>query len=166
MSKLTRDIARKQAKRLQSSPVLVPQADDGMTEILDCLQRHCRDGAHAERTMTRLLDSAKNPRNITAEIARCAAETREKQAEPLPDRCASCPPGDRVIVDGPKYSSVGRCGCARGEALKARDAAAWAELTKTRKIDSPEPQSREMPRAGHEHPADADWQRRAAGDRP
>lgn len=128
--KLSREHAAKQAKRLQANAMLIPQSPEGKTEIVECLIRHCDSPEHAERTMTELLDGARDPRNITAEIAEAARLTRK--GAPLPAGCERCRYTDadtgqveyRPHVSGTRsgYDFAERCGCARGLALAARDA--------------------------------------------
>lgn len=131
MKTLTRDEAREQAKRLQSSPAIAPQSKEGRQEIVDCLMRNCDDAEHAERAMTQLIDTCKDPRNITAELAGAASSTR-KSTQPLPGPCAECPEGDWIPCERNGYTGVRRCNCNRGVALIARDRAVWAEMESTR----------------------------------
>lgn len=128
MGNLTREQARKQAKRLLANAMLTPQSDDGIAEIIDCLMRHCNTAEHAGRTMTEFLDSARDPRNVTAEIAAAA----ERVAEPvkLPEGCDTCRYVDEsgatgyrphVVVANRCTEALGRCSCARGRTLLATD---------------------------------------------
>ena len=133
MSKLTRAEAQKQARRLQSAPMLAPQSDDGRKEIVDCLLRHCADAAHDQRAMTRVLDGTLDPRNLTAEIAAAAAESRSVPVVELPPGCARCTLDPDLITGAARYAShisepgelydvSRRCDCARGRSLASRDA--------------------------------------------
>lgn len=128
--KLTREQAAKQAKRLQANALLIPQSPEGKTEIIECLIRHCDSPEHAERTMTELLDGAKDPRNITAEIAEAARLTRKGPG--LPEGCDRCRVTDPFTGEVKYLPYLGefrngydrafRCACARGKALAALDA--------------------------------------------
>lgn len=127
--KLTRQQAQQQVFRLTANPMLTPQSDDGLKEIVDCLLRHCESIEHAEATMTAFLDSSPNPRNVTAELA--AAAKLAKSGPSLPDGCDLCRYREpltglikyrshiSVVVRG--YESSKRCACPRGQALEAAD---------------------------------------------
>jgi hypothetical protein len=162
MKKLSRTDAQAQGRRLQANPMLAPQSKEGVTEIVDCIMRNCRDVEHAVRTMTAVLDNCTDPRNLTAEIKRAAGEALNVP-QALPDGCEVCHlepdpltgaarwmahvPGERK-----GYSCAVRCTCARGQWLSRRDQERSADHLARK------------PEAKHEHPADADWARKAAGD--
>jgi hypothetical protein len=131
MKKLNRETARAQAKRLQSSPMLAPQSDDGRKEIIDCLMRNCDDAEHAESTMTQVLDNCDDPRNLTAEI-RAAAVATLHRSESVPDGCDVCRLMPDPLTGAARwmahvpferngYSYAVRCNCERGRWLKRRD---------------------------------------------
>lgn len=135
--KLTRDIAKKQAKRIAANPMLTPQSEQGVTELVDCLMRNCTSPEHAERTMTVFLDTARDPRNLTAELADAARQSRQDVA--FPPGCSRCTLMPDEHTGEPRYAShvpartiggydcVVRCGCERGQALRARDRQRAAE---------------------------------------
>lgn len=161
MKKLSRTEAQSQARRLQSSPMLAPQSDEGRKEIVDCLMRNCLDVEHASRTMTHLLDNATDPRNLTAEL-RAAAEATRNVPQALPDGCPRCNLEPDPITKAPRwmahvpgerngYSCAVRCDCARGRWLARRDQERATQ------------QPMEEPRKGGMQPAD--FARLAAGDR-
>lgn len=155
--KLTREVAREQAARLQASVMLAPQSDVGRSEIVECLLRNCSDREHAEQTMTLVLDNARDIRNLPAEIASIAQRTRNP-GQPPPG-CEQCTLGeDRetgarkwlpyVSRDYKGYAFAGRCTCDRGKWLATQDA--------LRESGASEP-----PRRGTMAPAD--YQLTAAG---
>jgi len=134
VKKLTRSEAQEQAARLMACPMLAPQSPEGRREIVDSLLRHCVDQAHAERTMTRFLDTAADIRGaLTAVLTQTAEETRKGPV--LPDGCPECwtgvdpatgkdtwAPYPRMrTIRGCDYSQ--RCTCARGAWLAANDKA-------------------------------------------
>jgi hypothetical protein len=157
MSKLSRTDAQAQGRRLQSViPSAFPKAtaDEMRAEVVGSLVRNCVDVAHASRTVTMVLDSSPDPKNLIAEIRRCAAETQDRQ-QILPDGCERClmspdpntgAPRWSAHVYGEKrgYSCAIRCSCERGRWLERRDQERMAEVRK------PKPQ--------------ADLMRIAAGD--
>lgn len=162
MKRLSRDDAKAQAKRLQSSPMLSPQSDDGRREIVDCLMRHCESVEHAARAMTALLDNCTDPRNLTAEL-RSAAVSTAYEHQVIPDGCSVCylepdvTTGEarwyaHVSKERNGYTCAVRCGCARGQWLKRRD-------QERRQVEKPAKvqQSRKLTGAG-------DYAMRAAGD--
>ncbi len=123
---LTRELARKEAARLQASPMLAPQSDEGRREIVDCLMRHCTDEEHARAVMTELLDSVERPQSITAEIATIARKTLHRDCPP--PGCHLCCMGEdpitgavrwasHVSVDVRGYPCARRCTCQRGRWL-------------------------------------------------
>lgn len=128
MKTLTRRQAQKEAKRLVVNPALSPQTEDGVKEIIDCLMRHCEDQNHAERAITRFLDTAGDNRNLTAELTAAAKATGD--VEPPPPGCLNCMVD---LEDGFYYLShivrtsssgiefAGRCTCPRGRWLASRD---------------------------------------------
>lgn len=135
MEKLTRTQAKTQTKRLLANAMLAPQTDDGSKEIVECILRNCKDAAHAERAMTRFLDTASDPRNITAELASAAKATAvEGEA---PGGCPQCELDPDVetgesrymshvireirMGTGMSYEAAVRCGCVRGRWLASRD---------------------------------------------
>lgn len=76
----TREQARKHGERLQAGiPSAFPAASVEIMrrEVVECLLRNCRDDSHVERTVTRVLEAAENPRNLLAAITRAARETVE-----------------------------------------------------------------------------------------
>ncbi len=135
MTTLTRELARQQAARLQSSPMLAPQSDEGRREVVNVLMRHCQNAEHAEMVMTALLEECRDPRNLTAELVAIARNTKRK--EDLPAGCDACSAGNDldgvpswlpfVVVEINGYSSGRRCTCARGRWLFARDRQREAE---------------------------------------
>ncbi len=135
MAKITRDEAKKQVKRLLSSPMLAPQSKEGGEEIMDCLLRHCKSPDHAERAMTLFLDTARDPRNLTAELSAAAMATRQEAV--LPDGCDLCAYTDfetkarhyrpHVTATVKGYDVARRCTCKRGEYLFASDLRRAAE---------------------------------------
>jgi hypothetical protein len=137
--KLTRKEAQQQAKRIAANPMLIPQTDDGAKELVDCLIRHCANTDHAERAMTAFLDGARDPKNLTAELAACAAATR--QADSLPPGCERCRYEDPETGETRYRSHLSRtvrgydvsqrCTCERGQALAAGDRRRDEELRKT-----------------------------------
>jgi hypothetical protein len=140
MKKLSRTDAQAQARRLQSSPMLAPQSDEGRKEIVDCLLRNCVDVEHAARAMTALLDNCTDPRSLTAELKRAAADTLN-MPQSLPDGCERCEilpdpntgaPRWSAHVYGEKrgYSCAIRCSCERGQWLERRDQERMAEVRK------------------------------------
>jgi hypothetical protein len=159
MKTLSRSDAQAQGRRLQASPALAPQSEDGRKEIVDCLLRNCVDVEHARRTMTYLLDNCEDPRNLTAALRSAAESTRNVQ-QALPDGCDRCRldpdpqtkaprwmahvPEDRGLV-----SCAVRCDCARGQWLSRRD--------RERQNDQPEVPKRDM--------QPADFGHRSAGER-
>jgi hypothetical protein len=161
---INRSDARKQAARLQASPMLQPQTDEGCREIVDCLMRHCQSAEHAAAVMTQVLDSAlevKGP--ITAWIASIARGSQV--ADQAPAGCEHCYLGPDINTGEVRWAfhvsitsrygitSAGRCTCERGRWLAAKD----AERATTAPVDAKKPK--------HEHPEDADWAMKAAGDR-
>jgi hypothetical protein len=167
MPKLTRDHARAQAARLQANPILAPQSDAGRTELIDCLMRNCQSSEHCAAAMTALLDgSIEFPREMETTTARLAFCARRLQiAETAPAGCDRCYLGPDVTtgeirwyahVPGERngYTYAARCDCERGKWLAARD----------RERLATEARGDRKPVARHEHAADADWQKRAAGD--
>lgn len=161
--KLSRDDARKQGKRLQSCPMLAPQTEEGVKEIIDCLMRNCQSAEHAANVMTQVLDSAlevKGP--ITAWIASTARQSQIADQAPAGcDQCYLGPDMDtgevrwayHVPVDIGGYSRAARCCCQRGRWLYARDTQRFAE----------QPEEPRKQRGGLG--AAADWAKQAAGDR-
>jgi len=143
---LTREVARQQAARLQSSPMLAPQSGIGRSEIVDCLLRHCQDAQHCSDVMTTLLDAIVDPKNVTAEIAAIAGRTR--RADQAPPGCERCCAGEDVATGAMTwlpfvhvkikgYSCGRRCSCARGRWLAEGDRARAlqeAEATRPREF--------------------------------
>jgi len=171
MTKLTREIARKQAARLQSNPMLAPQSDDGRREIVDLLLRNCQSGEHAEAVMTAFLERARKVENVTAEIATIARATAT--AEQAPAGCERCYLGPDVSTGEVRYAAhvsrivggydvatrcdgIGGIGCPRGQWLSARD-------RERRTVEAAKVASDERRRATPER---ADFARLAAGDGP
>lgn len=164
MKKLSRTDAQAQGRRLQANPMLAPQSIEGVKEIVDCIMRNCQDVEHASRTMSQVLDNCRDPRNLTAEIKAAAVETlRIPQA--VPGGCEVCrlEPDPltgaarwmaHVPLERNGYTYAVRCSCARGQWLKRRDQERETEQ-----------QCARQPEGRHEHPADADVMRIAAGDR-
>lgn len=105
--------AQREAGRLDAAPALAPRTKEGCDEVLECIARNCTDAAHAHAVMTILLDTVTRCQNLTAEIARIAAETRKLPE--LPSGCAVCNGEPWIMVNG----AAARCSCARGRALKA-----------------------------------------------
>ena len=133
---LTREEAKQQAKRLTACPALMPQSKEGMSEVVDCLMRHCHSQEHASLAMTEFLDKAIDSRNTTAELAAIARQTRQVESFPL--GCHRCTLDPDVDTGEPRYLShvsatrggydvAVRCGCPRGRALAAKDAQRIAE---------------------------------------
>lgn len=129
---LTRESARRQAMRLQSSALLAPKSDEGRTEIIDCIMRHCQSAEHAELVMTAVLDGSIDVKNMTAEIAAVAKRTRKAEVPPNGcERCAIDPDINTGESRWSPYVSVSRngcafarrCDCARGRWLAAADRA-------------------------------------------
>lgn len=137
--KLTREFARKQAARLQSNPMLAPQSEEGRTELVDCLMRHCQDDEHCVRTMTAFLENVRKIEGaMTAELVTWARETID-YGQPPPG-CEHCRIGEDLAgvmqyhthvtgmrANGTTFAT--RCSCARGHWYEARDA--------ERKVESP-----------------------------
>lgn len=128
--RITRESAQKQAKRLMACPALAPQSDEGKREVVDCLMRHCQSPEHAAEVMTAFLDTAIDPRNITAELASIARQSRLDDA--LPTGCPACTLEPDEATGAPRYAShvtgerngydiAARCKCPRGISLKERD---------------------------------------------
>lgn len=164
MSKLNRIDAIKQAKRLQSCPMIAPQTDEGRREIVDCLVRHCQSAEHADSVMTRFLDEAlKVEGPVTAALANIARQV--PSGEEAPAGCERCFSGKNPVTgeklyahhvgrDVPGgYSVAVRCSCERGRWLASREQGNGAGAGSDRK-----------PATRHEHANDADWAKRAAGD--
>jgi hypothetical protein len=132
---LTRELARQQAARLQSSPMLAPQSDEGRREVVNILMRHCQNAEHAATVLTALLEECRDPRNLTAELVAIARNTKRK--DNLPPGCDACYAGEDldgapswlpfVTVQIRGYSAGRRCACARGQWLSARDRQREAE---------------------------------------
>lgn len=131
MKKLKESQAAKEAQRLVANPMLSPQTKEGVDEIIACLMRHCKDQEHAKRTMTVFLDTCKDPRNVTAEIADAAKGTA--MAGEAPPGCPRCTLDPHSETGEPRYTShvinaiIGdyevatRCSCVRGRWLASRD---------------------------------------------
>lgn len=161
MTRLTREKAQEQAARLMANPMLAPQSKEGKKEIVDCLLRHCQGEEHAADVMTRFLDTARDPRNLTAEIAAMARETQT--AEEAPAGCFGCEIGEdpntgemrwasHVPRDGKGgISCAVRCECDRGLWFTAKD----------RERAQAQPEKRKPARQQLAH---ADFARLAAGD--
>jgi hypothetical protein len=108
---LTRGQAQKQASRIDACPALAPKTQEGCTELVETIMRHCQNEEHAKLVITRLLDGVSRVQVLTAEIAAIAHATRKR--EPLPLGCKVCNGAPWIFEpDGAK-----RCGCARGQAL-------------------------------------------------
>lgn len=138
--KITRESAQKQAKRLMACPALAPQSTEGKQEVVDCLMRHCQSPEHAAEVMTAFLDTAIDPRNITAELASIARQSRQDDA--LPVGCGLCTLAPDMHTGAPRYAAhvpvtrngydfAIRCACERGRVLKSRDCKRALEQART-----------------------------------
>lgn len=165
MTKLTREIARKQAGRLRSCPILTPRdeaaAEVFRREVVDALMRNCQSGEHAETVVTQFLETARDPKNATAELVAIARATATAEQPPAGcERCYLGPDLDTGVVRYAAhvsrtvagYDVAGRCECVRGRWLAAKDAERRRDLAPRK--------------APHEYAADADWRSLAAGDGP
>jgi hypothetical protein len=156
----TEQCVKEQCKRLSSLPSLEPKTKEGKREIIDALLRNCQSNLHVGEVITRFLEHEENPYNVIAALIRIAWETR--RPDEAPPGCDSCALGPDEFTgemrwtawigkdrsDGISYAV--RCCCERGRWLRERDL-----LTAKPKAPA---------KAKHEHKADADWQRMAAGD--
>jgi hypothetical protein len=140
--------------------MLAPQTLEGKKEIVECLLRNCQSEEHAVTVMTRVLDGALRVEGpITAWIASVARQTQTYDRAPAGcDLCYLGPDvttgevrwAEHVSVQIGGYDCARRCTCDRGGWLAAKDLERGA--------------AKPAARARHEHPADADWRKRAAGD--
>jgi hypothetical protein len=157
----TEQHVKEQCKRLSSAPLIEPKTPEGKREIKDTLLRNCQSDEHVTEVITRFLEGDEDPGYMPiAALVRIAKKTRRLD-EPPPgcDRCALSPDefsgemrwSAHVIQDrGDGISYAKRCDCERGRWLRIRDLA----------VEKPKAPAK----AKHEHKADADWQRMAAGD--
>lgn len=136
-----------------------PQTPEAWAELAKILQRHAKSRDHASRIVGRFLEPGAGTRFPTpgefASAARSIPADASFDRPDLPNACEACEPyaGLYRIVARNGAEGAARCDCARGTRLRQLDA-----------IRQTTGQGKPADRARHEHPADADWQRKAAGD--
>lgn len=109
---MNRVIVAKTASRLLANPALAPQSDEGITEVIDCLMRHCRSEEHAAEVVTEFLDTATDPRNITAELAGIAKRTRVDMNAPMGfPGCELCDYSGWLHIERNGYDFSEACSC-------------------------------------------------------
>ena len=126
MMKLTRQVAQRQAARLQACPMLVPQSDEGRREVVDSLLRNCQSEEHCVAVLTEFLDTALHVQNVTAELAAIARRTQ--RSDQAPAGCAQCDLGPDPFSGEQRWAAhlaeergARRCECDRGRWLAARE---------------------------------------------
>jgi hypothetical protein len=132
----TKEFCKQQVARLRVIPVHRPATEQAAKDWVDTLTRHCRDNEHAERAMTRFIETVKDTENPIAELIAVINETIQR-GQP-PDGCERCSLGPdpntgaarwsaHVAGERGGYTVAMRCrgidgkGCARGQWLEVKD---------------------------------------------
>ncbi len=126
----TKACCLKQVKRLAVAPLFRPTTEQAAKDWLDTLMRHCQSDDHAEAVMTEFLSTATDSQNPLADMAAIARRTEKHDI--APPGCWRCEIGPDVETGEMRwahhvptevrgYTCAGRCQCARGEWLAAKD---------------------------------------------